>query len=567
MHLTYSVVLSMFACLVSVTVSVLSWRRREARGALPIVVFTAATAIWTAGNGLQVASTTISAKLFWVSVEYVGTAVVPLAWFAFACEYTDNREWLSRRALVALAVPSALTLVLAWTNEYHHLVRTSAELVTVNGTVVLRRTFGPAFFAGTVYANIVNGVGTVLLLRGLVRSQDLFQKQTVAVLAGTTVPWAASGLYYNGFLSVQPEVFFAVTGVAFAYAISRYELLKVAPIGRRTVVEEIDDPVLVLDAKDRIVDANPAARRVFGWARAADPIGRPLAAVRDSHPSVLDAYELGDQSEKIAVESDDGVHRYFDVQRSSLSDRGRSVSGSVLVLNDVTAHKRYEEHLERQNEYLEHVAQNLAHDLRNPLNVAQGHLEFARTADDDSAHLDKVEGAHQRMDDIVDEILDMANGEVPVQLDHLSVEGVARNAWENVETYDATLAFDGTELSVRADQRQLASVFENLFRNAIENAGHDAAVRVGSLGSDGDNGVASLAPQSGFYVADDGPGIPERERERVFERGYTTREDGTGVGLAFVRDVIERHEWEVCVAESDAGGTRVEVREVTVAPT
>jgi signal transduction histidine kinase len=65
--------------------------------------------------------------------------------------------------------------------------------------------------------------------------------------------------------------------------------------------------------------------------------------------------------------------------------------------------------------------------------------------------------------------------------------------------------------------------------------------------------------EDGFYVADDGRGIPEEERERVFEPGYSTAADGTGFGLSIVEQIIEQHGCEIRVAESDAGGARFEI--------
>ncbi|MBS3761523.1 MAG: ATP-binding protein, partial [Halodesulfurarchaeum sp.] len=94
-----------------------------------------------------------------------------------------------------------------------------------------------------------------------------------------------------------------------------------------------------------------------------------------------------------------------------------------------------------------------------------------------------------------------------------------------------------------ADPDRLASLLENLFRNAVEHAGPEVTVTV--------------EPTSdGFAVADDGPGIPPEDRETVFESGYTTETDGTGFGLAIVAEVATAHDWSVRVEESDAGGAR-----------
>ncbi|MFB6130585.1 MAG: sensor histidine kinase [Salinigranum sp.] len=90
---------------------------------------------------------------------------------------------------------------------------------------------------------------------------------------------------------------------------------------------------------------------------------------------------------------------------------------------------------------------------------------------------------------------------------------------------------------------------ENLFRNAVEHGPPGVTVRVGALDD-----------EPGFYVADDGPGISRDERERVFERGYTTADSGTGYGLSIVSEIANAHEWSLSVSESDADGARFEIR-------
>jgi PAS domain S-box-containing protein len=555
MQVPPSVGLSVVAALVSISVAAFAWRRRPTPGSRPVAAFSVGTAVWTGGNALQAATTTVYNKLFWVDVQYLGITLVPLAWFAFACEYTDREEWADRRTLALLAGPFALLVVLAWTNDYHHLVRTSSEVVTVRGNAVLRRTFGPAFWLGWIYSNAVTGVGTILLLRKVIRSQRIYRRQAFAVLGGTTVPWVASGLFYNGLTSLEPEVFFSVSGVAFAYAIAQYDLLDVRPIGRNVVIEEMDDGVLVLDHEDRIVDTNPAASRVFGWSDVESVIGRPITDVVPGTEQFYDP-NVGRASDALTMAVGDGTRRCFDVRRSPLSDEAGATAGTAVILRDVTERKRQEARLERQNERLEEVGSTIAHDLRNPLSVANGHLELARETGTDSAseHLEKIDAAHDRMEDIIDEVLDMARGEEPAADGRVPLREVAESAWENVETGDGHLAFEGAEVGLVADDRRLTSLFENLFRNSIDHGGPGVTVRVGVL--DG---------RAGFYVEDDGPGVPEDVRERVFERGFTTAEEGTGVGLAVVSDVAETHDWDVAATENEAGGARFEVRGVELA--
>ncbi|MDS0283267.1 ATP-binding protein [Haloarcula onubensis] len=207
---------------------------------------------------------------------------------------------------------------------------------------------------------------------------------------------------------------------------------------------------------------------------------------------------------------------------------------------------RYERTLERTNERLEKFASVISHDLRNPLHVARARLELARETGSDE-HFAPIARAHDRMEAIIEDTLTLAReGELVTDVSPVSLEAIATDCWENVATGGATLAADG-DVELQADPSKLRHIFENLFRNAIEHgAGEPDTVTV-TVGPTAD----------GFYVADDGPGIPPEKRERVFEQGYSDG-DGTGFGLAIVETIAQAHGWSVAVTESRAGGARFE---------
>jgi signal transduction histidine kinase len=111
-----------------------------------------------------------------------------------------------------------------------------------------------------------------------------------------------------------------------------------------------------------------------------------------------------------------------------------------------------------------------------------------------------------------------------------------------------------------ADRSRLLGVFENLFANAVMHVGPDVTVTVGPIeGAPTGVDAAIEEPMRGFFVADDGPGIPETDRETVFESGYSTAADSTGFGLAIVQSVVEAHGWDVAITESESGGARFEI--------
>ncbi len=202
--------------------------------------------------------------------------------------------------------------------------------------------------------------------------------------------------------------------------------------------------------------------------------------------------------------------------------------------------------------HVEQFAGVLSHDLRNPLNVAQGRVELERETQD-SEHLSIAADALNRMDDLISDVLTMVRqGRAIEKTEELTLQQLTTTCWQSVETPDAELVLED-ELTFRGDATRVKRLFENLFRNAIEHGSSDVTVRVGSL-EDG----------TGFYVEDDGPGIPRDARESVFETGYSTGTDGVGLGLSIVSGVVMAHEWRISISEGSDGGARFEIGDVIV---
>jgi len=247
----------------------------------------------------------------------------------------------------------------------------------------------------------------------------------------------------------------------------------------------------------------------------------------------------------------DGTEFWNRVSIAPITDAAGRVTEWVGFQEDITEFKTREAALKRQNERLDSFASIVSHDLRNPLNVAQGRVELAETTTDEDAeigeHLDATAAALDRIESIIDHTLTLAReGETVGDTEPVSLATVATDSWETVETGAATLTVE-TDREVSADPDRLRNLFENLARNAVEHAGPDVTIRVGDL-------------DDGFYVADDGSGIPESVADDLFEPGQSSAEGNTGFGLAIVREIASAHGWTVEATASDEGGARFEIR-------
>ncbi|WP_436901311.1 PAS domain-containing protein [Halovenus halobia] len=317
-------------------------------------------------------------------------------------------------------------------------------------------------------------------------------------------------------------------------------------------IDNTSDILGIVSEDGTFADLSPSSEHVLGYT--------PEELVGDSvfeyvHPAdrewvgseFADLVETGTRKRiEYRFQDADGSYLWLE---SVASDRTESaLSGYVVTTRDITDRKEREHKLLTQNEKLDAFTGFVSHDLRNALNVATLRLDLA-TQDVESPHLDNVADSLDRMEQLIDDLLVFADqGTAVGDTEAVDLAELAPEPWANLDTAGATLelAFDDSP-TIQADPSRVKSLLENLYHNAVEHGDTDTTVTVGTLDPDG------------FYVEDDGVGLAVEERDRVFEAGYTTKDDGTGLGLAIVEQVATEHGWDIDVTESEAGGARFEI--------
>ncbi|MFB6133055.1 MAG: PAS domain S-box protein [Halanaeroarchaeum sp.] len=347
----------------------------------------------------------------------------------------------------------------------------------------------------------------------------------------------------DGFVFVQSDI---------TDRIEREEALR----SFKKAVEHAAHSIYVTDVDGTIEYVNPAFEEQTGYDRE-EVIGETPSILNsgvhddaffeDMWETVLD----GDVWEsEIVNEREDGTRIHVDQSIAPVLDENGEIEHFVAINQDITDRMQYQRKLERQNRRLEEFASVLSHDLRNPLNVATGRLDLVEPADE---NVEMARAALDRMEAIIDDVLTLAReGQSVDAPEAVDLATAARDAWRVVPGDDADLDVDDSP-TILADEDRLRRILENLFRNSVEHGLPD-----GSTGGDGSLTIRVGDLDDGFYVEDTGTGIPECDRDQVFESGYTRSEDGTGLGLSIVRQLARAHGWRVSVAEGTEGGARFE---------
>ena len=217
-----------------------------------------------------------------------------------------------------------------------------------------------------------------------------------------------------------------------------------------------------------------------------------------------------------------------------------------------TERRRQRAALEEKNERLEEFTRVVSHDLRNPLTVLRAGLELAEESGEPE-HFERAYRALDRMERMIEDLLTLSKqGETIAEPQAVDLANVATACAESVGAGDGQLSVEA-DRPVLADPDRLRQLVENLLRNALEHGGPDVSITVGDL-------------SDGFYVADDGPGVPADVRDQVFDSGFSTATENTGFGLAIVDRIAEAHGWSVGVGEREGGGARFEISGVDRPP-
>jgi signal transduction histidine kinase len=529
-------------------ISLIAWQRRAVRGALAVSLLSATTAAYTLGYAFELGSVTLADAEFWIHIEYIGITLAPVCLFVLIAAYTGLERFLTPLSILSLVIFPAMTIIFAWTNNQHELIWQHLVLKPIGDRYVVDFTPGPWYWVSVAYIWLLMVAGFGLLVRTYRRVSGLFRRQVGIILAGTLIPFACHVLYLSGAIPLELDITpygLVIVSLTLAWGILNYQFLDLMPIARRTVLEGMSDAVIVLDARDRVVDLNRPAQTLIAPDQG-DYLGQPAAAVFPGWFAATISPQDHEKRAEVTV-NQAGERRVFDMQLTPLSSHPGRFEGRLIALHDMTRRKQVEEERERLLAELDAFAHTVAHDLKTPLTVILG---YGTTLDEnlDGTPPEEVEEAigiiartAKKMNNIIDELLLLSSVRKmeEVHVSPLTMADVVAEARvrlsDMVESSGAVVTGPDMWPAALGYAAWVEEVWTNYISNAIKYGGTPPHVDLG----------ATVQPDGmiRFWVKDNGRGLTPAEQARLFTefaRLRQVRAKGYGLGLSIVRRIVEK---------------------------
>ncbi len=334
---------------------------RSAPSARFLLILMVAVAEWCIVSAMEIKVSDLGDKLFWVKLEYLGAAWVGVLFLFFILVVTGKEAWLTRKRILMLSVVPISVIVLALTNDFHHLLWSDAWLNNegLAPLVAYQRSVG--FWIFITYSYILMISGLSILIKELFISRELYRKKLLVILLGALIPWGANGIYLFelsplGHLDLTPFAF-TLSGLACAWGMFRYQLMNIISLAHKTIIEGMEDVVFVLDIRDRIIDLNNSAAKVFDILLDTAK-GRQLSGALPVLNQYIIQYRKTRASQNDISLMVNQEKREWNLRISPLYEKVNEPGGWLVILEDITDRKRAEESIRESEEKFRSISAN-----------------------------------------------------------------------------------------------------------------------------------------------------------------------------------------------------------------
>jgi PAS domain S-box-containing protein len=545
----------LFATVISFILAAYSFLKRTIPAARFFGSLAAGIGIWSLCYLFEVVNLLLRLKQVFFALKYIGIVLVPISLLAFVMEYTGISLRRVLKLLPFLLIEPLIILALLFSNPFHGWFYINPRLEIAKGFIVLAFTPQIWYYINSAYSVLLALISLSLILRYYKISAGFRRRQILVFMLGGIVPVGVMLLILSGVARLPSLDFTSIAMVAslpfLAISVFQYRLLDVVPEARDLAIEFMDDCVIVINRRFRVLDLNPAAQTLFG-VKAVEVIGQALEELLPLSPELRAGITQPERFQKDIEITRDGQAVQFELRSFRLASWYGRPAGRLVLLHDVTETKQLENSLRQAKDAAEEATRSkslflasMSHEIRTPLNAVIGMTSLLQDTPLDAEQREFVSTIRAGSDALltsINDILDFSKieaGRLELETQSFNLAGCVEDAMDilapqasakNLELFYAPA--DNLPAWVKGDPTRLRQVLVNLLSNAVKFTELGEVV-VRSQVENEQEGMVQLH----FSVTDTGIGIPARHLDRVFETftqadaSIARRYGGTGLGL------------------------------------
>lgn len=571
---TNSFFIQLLPCLIAILLISILWTRRHITGVLYMIMLEISSSIWAITDNFEHAARTVPLKTFWSELGCFGTSTSGVFFLLFTLSLTQYYRYTNRKSILFLFIIPFITIILSFTNQFHHLIFESCDLLPLTNDIVYH--YGKWFWIFVFYEYSIVLLAIIILLLSASHFYKIYKNQVYFLIVVYLLPLITSILFVFRLTPLHVDLTptsLIYSGICVGTGIYWKGMIEIMPIARKQIIENISDGIIVIDMADRIIEANPVIETITGSKRK-QLINLPFGIIKE----VL-FQQTTDHSTPVKFTTETAIkvnneQRFFEVNSTPVTNDDQKLIGKIFIFHEITKRKKALDYAIKSNNRLRHeikesekliadldaYARSVAHDLKNPICVLLGLSEVIKDEFINQKRgevfewLDMVHELGVKMYKIVDELLLLSRirkeeiKPVALDMDSIFSEAVRRLNGQYVE-HNISIETPDTWPIVLGHPQWIEEVWFNFISNAVKYGGNPPVIKAGY---DKINGASCR-----FWIQDNGNGLPPESFVKVFndfERLDRKNIEGQGLGLSIVKRIIEKLGGEVSVSSENSPG-------------
>lgn len=533
-----------------------------------------AISFWGVTYGLELSVGTLEEMLFWIKLEYIAISYAPVFWIIFCLKFTNQFERVSRVTIGSLFLISTLTLIIVWTNSYHQLHYKSVSVDNSGPFPLLDLVPGIWYAVHTIFFYVTLLWGNYLLISRFIKADSVYRKQINIIVFSSFIPWIGNVIYLLGYrpfghIDLTPYTFLA-TYMIVGLGMLKFRLFDVIPVAKEKLINAMQEGLIIINAKDDIIEVNQAANQYFNLPTI-QPVGKRFQEVfpnlQKLHEIIKDRYET---ELKVTININDEPVEFL-VKTTSLFERKTIFSGMLILFRDITEETKQSKLLQEQKNELETLNQLkdklfsiIAHDLRGPLSGIKDILSLTKSGDiSEKEFLNLIPDITTNIDAtaiLLDNLLTWSKSQLEgekLNVHNISLHGLVEKEFRLLQSKAQEKEIKlinhiPNKLMASADEDMVDIIIRNLLSNAIKFSKRGEHITV-SASEEND--------KIRITVEDNGTGISMENIEKLnanntFSTIGTAQEKGTGLGLMLVREFVHKNGGELTIESQVGSGSK-----------